>query len=311
MACQRADREERLVNQLGRGGSRPNRLIVVSTQVIEQSLDIDLDVLVTDLGPVDSVLQRIGRLHRHQTSVRPERLSNPVVFIDHVPMNRAVEPFLERGAHAVYGAKNLLSSAFVLRGHLAGQPLTLDDDIPGLVAAAYGDLALPQPWAAVVDAETKSTDTTARVTVRDAYVLRPTMTRMTGMLHCHADDSVSSTMVRDGELGVEVILVRKTGDRTVTGMPGTALNGRELSLDVTPSRADAAQLAGCVVRLPLRVSRRLLGRADIREPAGLTFPAWRRSALLADALVLPVADDGAVLAGLTVSYDQAIGLTVS
>lgn len=54
---------------LGKGRT-PGGVVVVGTQTLEQSLDIDADLLVSDLCPVDVLLQRIGRLHRHRESQR-------------------------------------------------------------------------------------------------------------------------------------------------------------------------------------------------------------------------------------------------
>lgn len=68
--------EDRLVldttmrERMGKG-SPQGPVVVVGTQTLEQSLDIDADFLVTDLAPADVLLQRVGRLHRHDR-VRPK-----------------------------------------------------------------------------------------------------------------------------------------------------------------------------------------------------------------------------------------------
>ena len=53
---------------------------MVATQVAEQSLDIDMDVLITDIAPVDLVLQRAGRIHRHHR-LRPAGFDDPLMLV--------------------------------------------------------------------------------------------------------------------------------------------------------------------------------------------------------------------------------------
>ncbi len=80
----RLAREQALEKAYGRPGEeveRPVRGIVVGTQVLEQSLDLDFDVMVSDLAPVDLLLQRAGRLHRHERQ-RPAAHATPRLWVN-------------------------------------------------------------------------------------------------------------------------------------------------------------------------------------------------------------------------------------
>jgi CRISPR-associated endonuclease/helicase Cas3 len=84
----RQKNEEHWMQLLGKNPSkRPaNGAILIGTQVLEQSVDIDADLLITDLAPTDLILQRIGRLHRHHR-VRPAGYENPRCLILHPAVN--------------------------------------------------------------------------------------------------------------------------------------------------------------------------------------------------------------------------------
>ena len=74
----RLDIERRVLKSFGKAskGEERNR-IVISTQVCEASIDADWDVMITDLAPIDLIIQRAGRLHRHDRGRRP----NPVLYV--------------------------------------------------------------------------------------------------------------------------------------------------------------------------------------------------------------------------------------
>lgn len=62
-------------------GTAAGPLLLIGTQTLEQSLDIDADWLVTDLCPMDVLLQRIGRLHRHRRDARPKGFERPKALL--------------------------------------------------------------------------------------------------------------------------------------------------------------------------------------------------------------------------------------
>ena len=74
-------------------------LVVVGTQTLEQSLDIDADLLITDLCPVDVLLQRIGRLHRHRRETRPAGHESPRCVVL-TPDTGDLSPLLQRGTNS-------------------------------------------------------------------------------------------------------------------------------------------------------------------------------------------------------------------
>ena len=81
----RLDIERRVVDTFGKHGTPRDRRgndgrgqVLVATQVVEQSLDLDFDVLVTDLAPIDLLIQRAGRLWRHE---RRERHGKPELLV--------------------------------------------------------------------------------------------------------------------------------------------------------------------------------------------------------------------------------------
>ena len=125
----RVSKESDLLNMIGKQGDRPERKIIIGTQVIEQSLDIDLDVLITDLCPVDLMLQRIGRLHRHDIN-RPEKHKYPVAYV--LGMSDVWD--FEKGSERVYWKYFLIRTQYYLPNEIR-----IPSDIPILVNKVYGD----------------------------------------------------------------------------------------------------------------------------------------------------------------------------
>lgn len=146
----RREREEEVLRKFGKGAKqsdgmflnthRPRRSVLVATQVIEQSLDLDFDLMVSEMAPVDLLLQRLGRLHRH-VRARPQGLELPrlVVLCDAKASGQPPESF-GKSIEWVYDRYVLLRTWLVLRGR---DKIVIPEEIEEMIESVYGSEEAP------------------------------------------------------------------------------------------------------------------------------------------------------------------------
>lgn len=126
----RTEIEQECIKLFGKDKShRPQKAILVATQVVEQSLDVDFDGIYSAIAPIDLLLQRAGRIHRHECVSRPDKLSEPRLVVLTPEKSGAY------GDNAFVYPECLLDSSLRLiseRDHV-----NIPEDMPGLVAAGY------------------------------------------------------------------------------------------------------------------------------------------------------------------------------
>lgn len=129
IATDRAKKEKDLLNIIGKDKDRPDFKIIIGTQVIEQSLDIDFDLLVSELCPMDLLLQRIGRLHRHDR-IKPDMHKKARLYV----FGTNEELIFEEGSQYVYGGYILARTQ-----HYLPEVINIPSDISRLVQKVYSD----------------------------------------------------------------------------------------------------------------------------------------------------------------------------
>ncbi len=137
----RSDHEDLWVKKYGKEGISDRYAaqgrILVGTQVLEQSLDIDADYLVTQLAPIDMILQRIGRLWRHEiiNEIRPKTAA-PITIVLH-PKKESQSDSLEKffgSSGNVYAPYVLARSLEVLENHVQ---IKIPNDMRLLIENTY------------------------------------------------------------------------------------------------------------------------------------------------------------------------------
>lgn len=313
----RAAKEEALMKRIGKHSTPEQRdkLIVVGTQVLEQSLDIDLDLLVTELCPMDLLLQRIGRLHRHEGRARPR----PVAQARCAVLDTGTEEF-DEGSKAVYGEWLLWRTRKFLP-----TAITLPHDIAPLVQDVYGwEQADVLPRAERSEGMCKAYEFTQaqRKERAQAYLVpQPKVHKKFKQLNtldgwmqnvgAHSD-AAARAAVRDGDPSVEVLVMQRRADGSIHFLPWQE-NGRAVASDQPPQPEDALQIARQKLRLPAVFGKAWKVDEVIRELEAdnrSCLAAWQLSPLLHGELVLLLDENlTAHLAGMELCYDRENGLT--
>ncbi|MFC6081322.1 CRISPR-associated helicase Cas3' [Sphaerisporangium aureirubrum] len=335
----RAEKDADLLKRFGptgkSTGDRPtNRHIVVASQVAEQSLDIDFDILVSDLCPIDLLLQRVGRLHRHRRGEgeceRPLRLRTARCLVTGADWQTVpVEPV--RGSQRVYRRYPLLRSAAALEPYLSGTAETghvvrLPQDISPLVQLAYGDERIgPQEWHEAMDLARAGQESHHAAQTEKAERFRLNGVGKAGRALIgwvdagvgDADDTRKGrAQVRDSQESLEVLVVQRRVDGTLRTLPHLT-EGRgalELPTESAPDHRLARIVAASGLRLPYHFSIPQVMDRAIEELEADCVPAWqsKESHWLAGELILMLDEDCRTqLAGYNLHYTPDDGLKVT
>jgi CRISPR-associated endonuclease/helicase Cas3 len=305
IATDRLEKESQLMDMIGKHGKRPEKKIIIGTQVIEQSLDIDFDVLITDLCPIDLLIQRIGRLHRHEIR-RPEKHRKPVVYV--MGVNDRLE--FERGSEHIYGKYLLARTQYFLK-----KGIKIPIDIPVLVNDVYGDAVpeFPEELQRVYQKsreemeafKQQKKDTALTYRIESPYRKK----NLIGWLKdpdCSKSDEMAAAQVRDIQETIEIIAVKQMGNGYGIFSGGRDISGRIEEPEI------AKELAKQTIRLPNYVTVRKGVRRTIEylEEYNLEYLRnWQEQPWLKGSLGVIFDEEGKFdFNGITLCYDNEFGL---
>lgn len=243
LAFDRARIDRDLIRRFGKHSIEGTRTgVVVATQVVEQSLDVDFDLMVTDVAPIDLILQRSGRLHRHNRGrneeSRPAPLREARLYLTGIREWRDSDaPLLDSGSEKIY-TRHLLLRTLAILGLAPGKEriIRLPDDISHLVQSAYSDDAIgPDSWRdSMLEARAEFDERIGRSegNARLYRIPEPqsdgTAFRLDGWLSNAVEDPDVQSLnkeqrsarasVREGDDSFEVIVLQKGKDGTI-GLP--------------------------------------------------------------------------------------------
>ncbi|WP_198358732.1 CRISPR-associated helicase Cas3' [Streptomyces fildesensis] len=287
-------------------------VILVATQVIEQSLDFDFDLIISDLAPMAMLLQRAGRVWRHAANnvLRPGWATAPRLAV--------LAPVDEQGALAVPAAWGDVYSESLLRRTLetllaqGRGPIRVPGDVQGLVDRVYDpEFSSADPEALLCLDLKRMAEDMAHTGLAGLVMIPPPrdVTSLHTLTASDADPDLVATRLGVESVPVLPVFVNEQGRwldaEATTPLPehGTGINGRF-------TQAEVRRLLGFVAPLPHGGWRAACTQAN--EPPR----PWRDEPRLGRIVLIPLrlAEDGtyeaARLAGYDVTYTHELGMVL-
>lgn len=291
-ADRRQKREDQALELFTEGGRRDGRKILIATQVAEQSLDLDFDLIVTDLAPIDLVLQRAGRLWRHARDSRP--VSEPILLVAGLAGDEPPSFGKPLWWGSVYREDLLLRTWSLL--HLK-RNLTLPDEIDALVQAVY-DEQVDVPESLRERLENALINGDGEVFAKYGQANQAIIG-----LPCDASWNQPERFVLydEDEPGIHRTLMAWTrlGEESIVAIP--LMPADVFSADVTPDFAQAKRWFLRAMSLSRKGVVKKLQSQGVPE-------GWKKSPLLRNCFPLVLNTEGYWTEDLTVRLDDDLGL---
>jgi CRISPR-associated endonuclease/helicase Cas3 len=306
---ERLRREKRILADFGPNSQeRPELHVVIGTQVLEQSLDVDFDLMFSELAPVDLILQRIGRLHRHERHYRPAHLSQPCLLLE--------EPESENGRPIFRGSdKFVYSEAVLIRSWLALRNLDqiAPNDVDQLIAQVYEQMpeaiiAQEREWILAADgteraktAREVSEAQTRMIDSADSETFPDSPKSTSGILeeddpHVHR---ALQALTRLGPPGISLVFLHRVDDRVLLD-PGAPM-------PVDFGRAPSPGTRLSLVQASISVSNHLVHKYFSNEQPPTV---WRKDPILRHMRVVDLNHGRFHGPGFTLTLDPEMGLLI-
>lgn len=271
---------------------RVGRKILIATQVAEQSLDLDFDLIATDLAPIDLLLQRAGRLWRHKRDARP--VERPMLIV--AGLAGSAPPNFDKPLWwgAVYREDVLLRTWCLLQGK---PEIMLPDVIDPFVQAVY-DETVEVPVALRDRHDCALTENEGK---RQAHTSTADKAIIGFPDDASWNDPARFSLYDEDEPGVHRTLMAHTrlGDATAVVIP--LWKSDAFDPDVTPDFQQAKSWFLRAISISRKSIVKQLEHAGV--PAG-----WKKSILLRNCYPLQLDAESHSVAGLGIQLSNELGL---